>query len=133
MEFGVRHNSLPDTNNVAHSEEMIQIAREIVVKHEKLDNSIKFDEDIDENYIRNLSFGAKSQVIPLCSFWGGIISMEIVKFTGKFIPLQEFYHFDSGIQQVNIDHSKKEGHWTRYDDQISVIGKEMTEKLQRMK
>lgn len=132
MEFGVRNNSLPETNNLAHSEEMIKIAKEILEKHAKLENVIKFDE-LDEHYIKNLSFGAKSQVIPLCSFWGGVMSMEIVKFTGKFIPLQEIYHFNSGINQINVDFSKKEGHWTRYDDQISVLGKETTEKLQRMK
>lgn len=30
------------------------------------------------------------QIAPMCSFWGGVIAQEVVKFTGKFTPLNQW-------------------------------------------
>lgn len=134
FEFGKKHNTFPEVNNLSHAEELINIAHEIANKHKKLsengNNNIIIFKNIDDKYIRDLSFSSKTQVIPLCSFWGGIISMELVKFTGKFIPLQEFYHFLALEGPLEINPQKKENN--RYEDQISVFGKEVTDRLQKM-
>ena len=37
---------------------------------------------------------ADSQISPCNSFWGGIITQEIVKLTGKFTPLRQWLHHD---------------------------------------
>jgi ubiquitin-activating enzyme E1 len=41
--------------------------------------------------ITNLSKWVKSQISPVCSFFGGIVSQEIIKYTGKYIPHNQFF------------------------------------------
>ena len=93
---------------------------------------IQFDK-VDEDYIKTLSLYAKCQVLPFCAFWAGIISLELVKFTGKFIPIQDFYHFDS-FECLSVgENILREPTGSRYDDQIVLFGKDAQEKLQKMK
>jgi len=37
---------------------------------------------------------ACTQISPCCSFWGGIITQEIVKLTGKYTPLKQWLHHE---------------------------------------
>jgi len=59
--------------------------------------------------------------------------LELVKFTGKFIPLQDFYHFDSFECLPSGENIDREPSGSRYDDQVIIFGKDTQEFLQRMK
>ena len=51
-------------------------------------------EEVDEKLIENVALFGDSQISPCNSFWGGIITQEIVKLTGKFTPLRQWLHHD---------------------------------------
>lgn len=51
-------------------------------------------EAVDEKLIRNVSWYAQAQISPVASFWGGIITQEIIKGTGKYSPLQQWLHHE---------------------------------------
>ena len=81
-------------------------------------------EEIDEIIAQNISNFARAQISPLCSFWGGIICQEIIKFTGKYTPLRQWLHYEVNEclpdQQVNRNLLQ-----SRYDDQIAIFGQEI--------
>ena len=130
-EFYEKHNnSLPELNDFKMSQEILEIAKKIYQKgkDEKLiwiDN-IKWDDKI----ILNLAKLAKSEISPICSFLGGIAAQEIIKFTGKYTPINQWFWFEfSEILEnlpENIDKSLKN---SRYDDQIAIFGREMQNKI----
>jgi ubiquitin-activating enzyme E1 len=49
---------------------------------------------LDEKLVYNVSLFAQTQISPVCSFWGGIITQEIVKMTGKYSPLKQWLHHE---------------------------------------
>lgn len=137
MEYGNKFGTFPDLMNKQQAQIMVDLAHEIAERHKKMvengtKNIITFD-DVDEEYIRNLSLFAKSQIAPFCAFWAGIISLELVKFTGKFIPLQDFYHFDCFECLPHEENLKRDPIGSRYDDQVVVFGKEAQDALQKLK
>ena len=137
MEYGNKFGTFPELNNKEHAQVMVDLAYEIADRHNKMIENGRKDvlsfPKVDENYIRNLALFAKCQVTPFCAFWAGIISLELVKFTGKFIPLQDFYHFDSFECLPTGENIIREVSNTRYDDQVIIFGKDCQEFLQRMK
>ena len=68
----------------------------------------------------------------MCGFFGGIIAQEIIKATGKYLPLnqwliQDFFEAVANIKD-NADRTLKN---SRYDDQIAIFGNEIQEKIQK--
>jgi ubiquitin-activating enzyme E1 len=67
-------------------------------------------------------------ISPMAAFFGGITAQEVVKYTGKFTPCTQFFHFDQFLSMPKV-----EVNWelteSRYDDQISIYGQEVQEKL----
>ncbi len=64
----------------------------------------------------------------MASFLGGITAQEIVKFTGKFTPLQQWLHvdFNEALPSGEVDRKLNN---SRYDDQIAIFGNAFQEKL----
>jgi ubiquitin-activating enzyme E1 len=137
MEYGNKYGTFPELNNKQQAQIMVDMAHEILDRHKKMVENGRKDvlefTIMDEEYIRNLGLFAKCQVTPFCAFWAGIISLELVKFTGKFIPLQDFYHFDSFECLPSGENIDREPSGSRYDDQVIIFGKDTQEFLQRMK
>ncbi len=52
-----------------------------------IENGFKVD-DVDFDIAKNIALFSKCQISPLCSFWGGIVCQEAIKFTGKYSPLR---------------------------------------------
>lgn len=105
-----------------------------------IENNINFElfrplEFKNKNYetkkIFNLSKWLKSEIPPVCSYFGGIISQEIIKFTGKYIPINQFYWYDfyDSIRYIaeneRISQNYKE--LSRYSDQIAIFGNKFQE------
>lgn len=51
-------------------------------------------EKVDEQLVQNVAFFAETQISPVSSFWGGIITQEVVKMTGKYTPLRQWLHHE---------------------------------------
>ena len=125
------NNSLPQLNNQKSSKEILEIAKNIYKKEKEekqewIDN-IKVWED---KIILNIANWAKSEISPICSFLGGIVGQEIIKFTGKYTPINQWFWFEFSetVENLNenIDRTLKN---FRYDDQIAIFGNELQRKL----
>lgn len=75
---------------------------------------------------------AKAEICPMTSYFGGIICQEVVKYTGKFTPLQQWYHFDI-FNALPLEKVNTKPMDSRYDDMIAVFGRELQEKLKEQK
>ncbi len=49
---------------------------------------------VDDKLVENVALYAETQISPCSSFWGGIITQEIVKLTGKYTPLRQWLHHE---------------------------------------
>ena len=125
------NNSLPELNNSAMSNEILEISKEIYKKLKSegkkwIDNIKSWNDRV----ILNIGNWAKSEINPICSFLGGIVAQEIVKFTGKYTPINQWFwcEFSETIENLpnETDRTLKN---SRYDDQIAIFGNDIQEKL----
>ncbi len=90
QKFYDEENKLPEINNDEDAKKVLINAKSIYenAKNEKEDwiNNII---NVEENIIINLAKWSKCEISPLCSFLGGIVSQEIIKATGKYIPIEQ--------------------------------------------
>ena len=125
---------LPENNNEKLSENLANEAKEFYNKMRKEKNNIFFNKaKKDFNYIkfRSMFKFLNIQLPSICSFLGGFIAQEIIKFTGLYIPLDQWLwidFFDSikYIEEKNINRNPIN---SKYDDQILIFGREIHEKL----
>jgi ubiquitin-activating enzyme E1 len=133
-DFYIKNNcTLPEVNNEKHYKEIAQNVKSMyeTVKKNKIEcyeNIQEFDEKIVENVAR----WSSCNIPPVCCFFGGIIAQEIIKATGKYIPIDQWliYDFFETVENLkdNIDRTLKN---CRYDDQIAIFGNEIQEKIQK--
>ncbi len=85
-------------------------------------------EEVEESVITNIARFARAQISPMAAFWGGIVSQEVVKFVGKYSPLQQWLHYDimESLPKGEVNRTLTGG---RYDHQIAIYGKETQTKL----
>ena len=137
--FYEKHNSLPEINNDQHAKELIEISKEIFKQKENkeefwikgLKDELENFDELFENTIKHLSFWSRIEISPITSFLGGIMAQEIVKSTGKYIPIKQwlwcnFSEIIENLDESQIDRNLK---GTRYDDQIAIFGNEFQKKL----
>jgi ubiquitin-activating enzyme E1 len=124
-EFQRKHGNLPALHNDQHAQEVFAIANEINARQKELGH---FNvEAVEESVVRYVSRFARAQVSPVASFWGGIMAQEIVKFTGKYTPIQQWLHID--FFEIIPDSADWSPRNSRYDDQIAIIGNEIHNKI----
>ena len=99
------------------------------MKKKKEKNELFLDSEFDENFIKDLAQWSRAEIPFICSFIGGIISQEIVKFTGKYIPLEQNAWFDFYDSVKSIGKVNRNLMNSRYDEQIAIYGQELQNKL----
>ncbi|KAI1339501.1 hypothetical protein F5Y15DRAFT_382737 [Xylariaceae sp. FL0016] len=97
----------------------------------------KWDIEVDEKLIKELSFQAQGDLNPMAAFFGGLAAQEVLKaVSGKFHPMKQWFYFDS-LESLPTSCKRTEElcqpTGTRYDGQIAVFGKEYQEKLANIK
>ena len=125
------NNSLPEQNNSEMSKEILEISKNIYnnarKEGQKWSNNIK---DWNDKIIMNIGNWAKCEIPPICSFLGGIVAQEIVKFTGKYTPINQWFwcEFSEIVEKLSndVDRTLKNN---RYDDQIAIFGNDIQQKL----
>jgi ubiquitin-activating enzyme E1 len=134
------NNKLPDLNDLKNVNEVIELSHKFyeksvnsnfqwikVMKKRKITDKII---DFDKSYITNVLRWSKSELNPICSFLGGIVSQEAIKITGKYDPIYQWLNFDFFETIENLPKAcNRKLMNCRYDDQIAIFGREFQEKL----
>ena len=125
---------LPKINNLEDASKIL-IYSKIIYQNSKNKNEewINNIENFEEQIIINISRWSKCEISPICSFLGGIVSQEIVKTTGKYIPIDQWLWFDFFETTENLkENIDRKLIGTRYDDQIAIYGNEVQKKLNKL-
>lgn len=81
-------------------------------------------EEVDEKIIRQVAAYSTCSITSMCAFFGGFLAQEIVKFTGKYMPLKQWMHVDY-FDSLPTGEANREPKGCRYDDQIKIYGREV--------
>lgn len=80
--------------------------------------------------IKNVARYAQTQISPVSSFWGGIITQEVVKLTGKYGPLRQWLHHEFFEVLPEANTPKTLNADNRYNDYTVLFGDEFVKKCQ---
>lgn len=132
FEYQEKHGELPEIDNASAIDECEKIANELHEKSKNLQHAAVVN-DIDKKIVSYVTKFSKCHISPMAAFFGGIVAQEIVKFTGKFTPLHQWFYFDAFEAMPIAEPSDCKLCGVRYDDQIAIWGKSFQEKLQSLK
>jgi len=126
--FRSKHGRYPE---FADQDEVLSMAKEINEKCKATEGDFSVEE-IDEDVVKKTAAFATCSISGQAAFFGGIIAQEIVKFTGKYMPLKQWLHYDifESLPEGEVDRTPMN---CRYDDQIKMYGREVQEKLMKVK
>lgn len=62
----------------------------MIAEFKQLTKRMEMEDDKLVGILKMILFHKKYQLAPLCSFLGGIVAQECVKYTGKFTPLNQW-------------------------------------------
>jgi ubiquitin-activating enzyme E1 len=137
MEFEAKNGRLPTVGDEAEADQVVKFAQEHNAKmmacNKKEDGSAFAMEELDTTVIKLCAIHAAAELQPMCCFFGGVIAQEIVKYCGKFSPLNQWLHIDAFEcypKERPTDCAPQGG---RYDHQITVFGAAVQNKLMNIK
>jgi|EP00670_Eutreptiella_braarudii_P005199 ubiquitin-activating enzyme E1 len=140
QEFELKHGQLPELNNAEHAEECFQLAKEFaatVSSQQAFGGTIGTFQPIaiepDETVIKRVGMHAGVEVQPMCAFFGGIVSQELVKMSGKFTPVQQWLNYHAFKALPATAPTDTQPLNSRYDDLIAVYGKAFQDRLANLK
>ncbi|GIX63811.1 ubiquitin-activating enzyme E1 family protein [Babesia caballi] len=91
-------------------------------------------EQIDEKVLCNFVKHAHLKISPLCSFVGGVVAHEVIKFTGKYHPIDQWLYCDFTFpEEITSGNNSDVGFDSRYSDQIAIWGREVQSNIQSAK
>ena len=130
-EYFKEKNNLPEINNNEQAKIVLDKAKVLYNKAKNNNEDwINNIENLEEQIILNVAKWSKCQISPVCSFLGGIVSQEVIKKTGKYIPINQYLWIDFfetiENQKGNLNRNI---FGSRYDDQIAIYGQEIQKKL----
>lgn len=134
MDFFEKNNRLPEINNLDEANEINQKTLEEYKKLKNqqakwFENAIEYDASIPIN----ISYLAKTEIPCITAFFGGIISQEIIKVTGKYFPIDQWKIFNFLNFLPSNNHQNFNNKNNRYTDQISIFGKDLVNQIQNAK
>lgn len=163
LQFAETHDGrMPLLHNEKEAEEVVNNAKEIVIANKQLSSQTKANEEIkpptkeefpfmmpsrpppgpleieevDEVFVKTEALIAAAEFQPLSSFFGAVIAQEVVKITGKYSPIFQWFHFsahDALPDAVDYTSSNFHSQGTRYDHLISILGKKFHSNLKDLK
>ena len=117
-------------NTEADLAKVVELAKGINERH-KSEGTMSVEE-IDETICRNTAAYSTCSITSMAAMFGGFVAQEIVKFTGKYMPLKQWAHYDC-FESLPAEAVNREPMNCRYDDQIKIFGRETQEKLGAVK
>lgn len=117
-------------NNYEDLANILKICSNIYEKNlDKWCKNIKYNED----YLRDIFKYSKCEISPICGYGGGVASQEIIKFTGIYKPINQWFRADFiGILDKNIIKDNIIAKGSRYDEQILIFGNEVQKNLEKL-
>ena len=117
-------NTINDINNI------LNIMKKIFEKNEG--NWCK-DLNIKEEFLTYIFKYSSSQISPICSYAGGVVSQEIIKYIGLYNTINQWFRAEfMDILDKDIENNKiTKG--TRYEEQILIFGDETQKKLENLR
>ena len=90
--------------------------------------------DFDEKLVYHIALWLSAEIPPMVSFLGGVITQEIIKYTGKFTPFNQWswFEFEYLVRDLNENEINRKPLNSRYDEQISIFGQEIQQKLENL-
>lgn len=73
-------------------------------------------DEVDEGMARKVAAYSSCSITSMCAFFGGFIAQEVVKFTGKYMPLRQWVHYDCFESLPTGENINREPLTCRYDD-----------------
>jgi len=127
-----KNGKLPELNNEKESTELyenvIEFCKNIDSRNEFFKNLPEINKN--ENIIKDICKFSRAQHPSLCSFLGGFVAQEAIKFTGLYSPLNQWFWIDIYDETViNLQNPNRTLLNCRYDDLIAIYGQEFVEKL----
>ena len=129
QKFFDEKNCLPKLNDEEDSKIILKNFKNIF-KIEKDDNNPPF---YDDKLILDLAKWSKANIPSICSFLGGIMAQEAIKFTGIYIPLDQFIYIDFYETTKYLENPDRILLNSKYDEQTAIYGKQIQEKLKNLK
>ncbi|CAM43514.1 putative ubiquitin-activating enzyme e1 [Leishmania braziliensis MHOM/BR/75/M2904] len=89
-------------------------------------------DNLDERAVLADALLARAELQPLASFFGAVVAQEIVKITGKYSPIHQWFHLScAAVQPQCPNYSSDEFRPmnSRYDHIISIFGKDFQQRL----
>lgn len=89
---------------------------------------------LTEELVKSICLYARTQTTALSSILGGLIAQETIKSTGKYKPLDQWFHcqfYDTLLPRNKITREGMEG--SRYSDLIALFGNKALKKIQNAK
>ena len=127
--FYDKNNKLPELNNEEESEELFNQILQFI-KNNKNNEFFKDFPELNKTLIKDLIKFSKAQHPSLCSFLGGFVAQESIKYTGLYSPLNQWFWIDIYDETIiNLSNVNRTILNSRYDDLISIYGQDFVEKL----
>ncbi|KAG7745711.1 hypothetical protein KL932_000741 [Ogataea haglerorum] len=134
-EFEKIHGELPRPHSESDAAEVVDLVKRLNSKYP----NILGGADIDENLIKELSYGARGELPAMVAFYGGLIAQEVLKAcSGKFGPVKQWLYFDSfeslpeSKEYPRTEETCKPIN-SRYDNQIAVFGLDFQRRIANLK
>jgi len=122
---------LPPPADKVAATELVSIARSLDKDGVLLsENGTDIKPELDR-LLKNLAYGARAILSPMCAFLGGFVGQEVLKAcSGKFMPIKGFLFFDAEecLPHEDLPDASVTNN-SRYDSQIAVFGKDMQETI----
>ena len=127
-EFFKIYKKLPD-NNIEDINNILILAKKIF---EKNDENWCKDLNLEEEYLMDIFKYSTCQISPVCSYGGGVVSQEIIKYIGIYNPINQWFRADfMPILDKTINNNDIE-RGSRYEEQTSIFGNETQKKLENL-
>lgn len=126
-------NKLPQRNNLKELEPLIEEIKNSIATLKESSHWVANCQEFDEKLASQLLRWSSCEITPITSFMGGIMAQEIVKFTGKYSPIDQWLWFDflEAVNGVPDTFNRSELN-SRYDEQIAIFGQETQNKLKNL-
>lgn len=136
FEFLEENKGLPKLNCLEDAKIIVQKTNKLF-EEVKRENNLRYKElkEFDEHIPINISLYSSCQIPCVTSFLGGVIAQEIIKTTGKYIPINQWQIFDffEYLPNDNLRNINKKLSFNRYTEQTAIFGEKIVNKLQNQK
>ena len=100
--------------NAADTAKVIDLVKGLNDSAKQSEGSMTLEE-VDEKIVTQVANFSQCSITSQCAMFGGFIAQEIVKFTGKYMPLKQWAHYDcfESLPEGEADRTPMN---CRYDD-----------------